>query len=514
MSIALNRRRFLAASTLAAAAPALRPATSRAQDNKNVLRIALGGFPTQKGNAYANIQTPSIIIKSALFDGLTRLKPDGNVVPALASSWAQRDPLTWRFNLRRDIVFSNGKPFTAEAVVWAVTYMVNPGPAIEQVRRDMTFLAGAKAIDKHTVDITTKIPMPLLPRNLAVLFMVDPEAWNRMGVEAFMENPVGTGPMTAESWDPGRISLRANTTSWRKPSIDGVEYLLVADVPARIQAMLSGRLDVVYQLPPEDFQLVKDAGGTILTITDGAAMSVNFTFGPSYQGGRQTPLNDVRVRRALNMAVDRQTIIDVLLGGRTQLSAQPAVPAAYGYDPSITPYPYDPAAAKKLLAEAGYPNGFSVTFATSGGGVNSFLIVQRIADDLARVGIKVEVRTKPSTQYLLDFVQGRYDTDLFTLQFGSYPSLDAIQMTTTGSCRKTNPWYCDREIQPVIDAAWSEPDPAKGLELRRQVMRHYHDQAPAIFMHDNVAFIGLSPRTSGYDNAFGSIAYENVRLKL
>jgi len=510
MTMALNRRRFvataaLAASSLAAGAPAL----VRAQDAKNVLRIALAGFPTQKGNAYGNIQTPSIIVTSAFFDGLTRLKPDGNVVPALAASWEQRDALTWRFSLRRDIVFSNGRPFTADAVVHAVTYVANPGPANEGVRRDMTFLAGAKAVDKHTVDVSTKIPMPLLPRNLAVLLIVEPEAWNAMGVAAFSENPVGTGPMIAQGWDPGRISLRANNTSWRKPAIDGVEFLLVADVPARIQAMLSGRLDVVYQLPPEDFALVTDAGGSIITITDGAAMAIYFNFG----AGRTTPLNDLRVRRALNMAVDRQTIIDVLLAGRTQLSAQPAVPEAFGFDPSITPYPYDPAAAKSLLAEAGYAGGFPITFATSGGGVNSFLIVQRIADDLARVGVKVEVRTKPSTQYLLDFVQGRYDTDAFTLQFGAYPSLDAIQMTTTASCRKTNPWYCDPAIQPVIDAAWSEADPAKALALRHQVMRHYHDQAPAIFMYDNVAFIGLSPRTSGYDNAFGSIAYENVRLK-
>jgi peptide/nickel transport system substrate-binding protein len=505
MSAVFSRRRFVAGS----AALAGLPSQVFAQD-KNYLRIALAGFPSQKGNAYGNIQTPSIIVTSALFDGLTRLKADGSVMPALAASWEQRDGLTWRFKLREDVVFSNGKPFTADAAVHAVNYLANPGPATETVRRDMTFLAGAKGIDRFTVDIATKIPMPLLPRYLAVLFMVEPEAWTRMGVAAFADNPVGTGPMVAESWSPGRILFRANTVSnFRKPSIAGVDFRLVPDIPARLQAMLSGQLDVVYQLPPEEFSLVKDAGGSVLTIKDGAAMAIYFTFGQ----GRNTPLNDVCVRRAINMAVDRQTIVNVLLAGQTKLSSQPTVPEAFGYDPSIAPYPFDPAQAKHLLTEAGFGDGFAMTLGTSGGGTNSLLIVQRIADDLARVGIKVEVRTKPSTQYLLDFVQGRFDTDAFTLQWGAYPSLDAIQMTTTGSCRKTNTWYCDPSIEPTITAAWSETDPAKALALRHAIMRHYHDAAPSLFMYDNVTLIGLSPRTAGYDSVFGFIPYENVRLR-
>jgi peptide/nickel transport system substrate-binding protein len=265
---------------------------------------------------------------------------------------------------------------------------------------------------------------------------------------------------------------------------------------------------VVYQTPPEEFAPVKDFGGRIVTTRDGTAFSIMFNF----MGGRATPLADVRVRRALNMAVDRQAIIDVLLGGQTALSSQPAVPEAFGFDPEIKPYPFDVAAARALLAEAGYPEGFPMTLATSGGGVNSLLVVQRVADDLARVGVRVEVRTKPTTQYLLDFVQGRYETDAFTLQWGAYPSMDAIQMSVISSCRKTNPWYCDRTIQPVIDAAWVETDPARALALRRQVMRYYHEQAPSLFMFDNVAFLALSPRTTGYDNVFGFVPYENVRL--
>jgi peptide/nickel transport system substrate-binding protein len=499
----LSRRMFVAGSAVAVASAS----RARAQSDK-ILRIALAGFPSGKGNAYANIQTPSIIVTSAIFDALTRLKPNGEVEPSLATSWEARDAQTWRFKLRNDVVFSNGKPFDAGAVVHAVTYIANPGPANEGVRRDMTFLQSAKAVDKFTVDVTTNIPMPFLPRYMAVLLMVEPEAWNKMGVQAYAESPVATGTMLAESWDPGRIRLRANKTSWRAPSIDGVEFLMIADVPARLQAMLSGSLDVVYQTPPEEFGAITDAGGSIVVSKDGSATSIHFNFGR----GQTTPLNDVRVRRALNMAVDRQTIVDVLLAGRTTLSSQPSVREAFGHDSSIAPYPYDVPKAKALLAEAGFPNGFKMTVGTSGGGTNSLLIIQRLADDLAKVGVRVEVRTKPSTQYLLDFVQGRFDTDAFTLQWGSYPSLDSIQMSTIGSCRKTNVWYCNEDIQPTIEAAWRETDPAKALELRQKVMRFYHGDAPSIFMYDNVAFIGLSSRTKGYANIFGFVPYEKVTI--
>lgn len=499
----LRRREFIAGSALAAGLPNL----ARTADEK-ILRIAVAGFPLEKGSAFANIQTPAIIFESALYDGLTRLNRDGTVSPRLATSWESMESTRWRFKLRGDVKFSNGKAFDAGAVVHTVTYLVNPGPATEGVRRDFTFLAEAKAVDRYTVDIITKWPVPNLPRFLSVLLMVEPEAWQSMGAEAYSLKPVGTGPMTAVSWEPGRVLFAANKKSWRAPTIDGVEFLLLTDVPSRLQAMLSGRLDVVYQLPPEDFETVTGYGGNVIHVRDAAASAIFLNFGE----GRKTPLADVRVRRALNMAVDRQTIVDVLLSGKTVLASQPAVSEAFGYDPDIQPYPFDPTAAKKLLAEAGYPNGFSFVLETSGGATNSLLTLQRVADDLGRVGVKVEVRQKGTIQFLNDFVRGRYESDAMTLQFGAYPTLDALQMTTLSSCKKNIPWYCDKTIQPVIDAAWTETDPAKALELRRQVMRHYHDQAPAIFLYQNVAFIGLSPRTSGYSSVFGFVEYENIRI--
>jgi len=482
-------------------------APTRAQAEK-ILRVAVGGFPSERGNAFANIQTPSIIVLSALFDGLTRLAPDGTVLPWLATSWTQRDTLTWRFSLRPDVRFSNGRPCDAAAVVGTVAYLTGPGPATEGVRRDSGFLNGAVVIDPLTVEIKTAIPVPMFARYAAVLPIVDPEAWRAMGPEQFALTPVGTGPFVAESWSPARIVLRANSTAWRRPAIDGVEFLHLPDTPPRIAGLQSGRIDVAYQLAPEDFATIADAGGRIITLRDGTATNVIFLFG----GGRATPLADVRVRRALNLAVDRARIVDQLLGGQTTLSSQPTVAAAFGFDPTIEPFPFDPDGARALLREAGYADGFAMTLETSSFGTNGSAVVQQIADDWSRVGVKAEIRTKPVIAYLGDFVQGRFKADALTLQWGAYPTLDAIQMTNISSCRKPYPWYCDPAIQPTVDAAWVETDPAKALALRRQVMRHYRDQAPGLFLYESVAFIGVSARTHGFNSAFGLVNFDEVTL--
>ncbi len=451
---------------------------------------------------------PSILLTGGVFEGLTRFNRDGSIAPWLATDWEAVNDLTWRFKLRDDVVFSNGNRFDAGSVVHTVNYLVGPGPQTEGLRRDFRFLSGAKTVDTYTVDIETKNPVPMFPRYAAVLLIVEPEAWQSMGVEQFKLTPVGTGPLTIEDWEPARCITRINRRSWRSLAIDGVDFMVLPDVSSRIQAILSDGLDVAYQLAPEDFPTIEGYGGSIASVKDGATTTVMLQF----EEGRDTPLQDVRVRHALNHAVDKQTIVDVLMGGQTVLATQATVREAYGYDPALKPYTYDPDKAKTLLAEAGYADGFDMTLETSGGGTNGWLVVQRVADDLGRVGVKVDIRQKPVMRFLLDFVRDRIDTDAFTLQWGSYPILDAIQMTNINSCRKSSPWYCDRTIQPVIEAAWVETDPDKALALRHQVMRHYHDVAPCIYLHENMAFQGLHPRVSGFRQTFGYIDFENIRI--
>ncbi len=491
----------------AVAGAALAPKLLRAQSDK-ILRIGLGGMPTEKGNAFSNIQTPSILLTGGVFDGLTRMTKSGDIVPWLATAWQALDETTWRFTLRDDVAFSNGEQFDAAAVKFTVDYLSGPGPMTEGLRRDFRFLTGATVIDRTTIDISTSVPTPMLPRYASVLLIVAPEAWRSMGVEQFSITPVGTGPLTVDNWHPAGATLLPNTTSWRPIQFDGVEYIVLKDPSSRFQALMSGAIDAAYQTAPEDIPFIEDEGGSVVSVLDGAAASIMLQFGPEHD----TPLRDKRVRHALNHAVDKQTIVDVLLGGQTVVSSQPAVRASFGYDPSLQPFAYDPELALALLKDAGAGDGFAMTILTSGGGTNGQFVVQRVADDLNRVGIRAEVQQRPVMQFLTDFVRGRIDTDAFTLQWGTYPLLDAIQVTNINSCRKTDPWFCDQTIQPVIERAWVETDPIAALALRHQIMGYYRDMAPSIFLHENIAFVGLSPRTRGFDQTFGYIDFEGITL--
>ncbi len=503
LRVTLSRRHSL--SLLAGAS--LGTTFARAQSD-NVVRIGLGGLPIERGNAFSNIQVPSILVTGGIFDGLTRMTKSGEIIPWLATSWQALDDTTWRFTLRDNVEFSNGEVFDAGAVKHTVDYLSGPGPQTEGLRRDFRFLDGADVIDRWTVDIKTSVPVPMFPRYACVLLIVAPQAWQDMGIREFSLNPVGTGPLVVEGWEPARALMRANPTSWRQLQVDGIEFIVLPDPSARLQALLSGALDAAYQMGPDDITVIEGEGGSISTVKDGAASSIMLQFGEGYD----TPLRDQRVRQALNHAVDKQTIVDILMGGQTVVSSQPAVREAYGYDPALQPYAYDPDQARTLLKEAGVADGFDMTILTSGGGTNGAFIVQRVAADLVRAGVRATIQTRPVMQFLGDFVRGRISTDAFTLQWGSYPLLDAIQMTNINSCRKTQPWFCDETIQPVIEAAWLETDPQQALALRQDVMGYYRDIAPSIFLYENIAFTGLSPRTQGHSQTFGYIDFEGISL--
>jgi len=471
------------------------------------LRVAIGGLPTYRGNPFRTAQTPTITVISAIFDSLTHLRSDGTVAPWLATTWRAVDDFTWEFKLRDDVNFANGAPFNANTVVFFVNYIAGPGPATQDLRRELSILAGARAIDEQTVQITTKKPVPLLPRYASIMLMPEPAAWGSLGLEGFAEQPVGTGPFVLDRWEPSGAYMYANNRSWRPPMVDRVEVLGIRDGTARIQALQSDRIDIAVGIASDDFGLVAQSGGRVATYREGA---VNGIF---LRTDRNNPLSDRRVRRALNLAVDRQTIVDVLLGGRTELSGQPAVATAYGYNSAIKPYPHDPEAARALMLEAGYPDGFTFVVETSAGDPNLALVLQRVAADLKSIGVNMEIQSRPLMVFLGDFVRGSLTRDAFTLVWGATPTLDAVRAIALHSCQKPAPWYCDKRITPTIEAAVTEWDNERAIALRQQIMKFYHDEAPSIFLYESVGFSGLHKRVRGFRYTYGKINYHEISLK-
>ena len=471
------------------------------------LRVALFAFPPAGANPFTGTSIPSILTLPAVFDGLTHLTREGELKPWLATSWQQEDLLTWRFDLRRDVMFSNGEPFDARAVAVAFGFLLSPAAVTVGAAREAEIIERVEARDPYTIFFITKRPSPILPRRLVATRFPATDHWQTLGPDRFANNPVGTGPFQVEDWTAGRIELTAFRESWRPPKVDRVSLLRLSEQASRVQALQSGAADIAVSLSADDRDAVALTGGTL--IESRAAGIAGITFLTVREG----PLQNTKVRQALNYAVDKQVIVDRLMGGATVVAGQPVTQETLGYDPSIKPYPYDPARAKALLAEAGYADGFPMVIeVTSGAGVNSDAYYTKVAADLRAVGIEAKLKTI-STQLLVQRVySGEWDGDAFAMSMDTMPTLDALGPFRLHSCLWTEPWYCDPDDTPLIRAAESEMDPKKRLSMVRDLLRRYHEDPPAIYMFQMVGFTGIAPHVRNFKSDFGVYNYHDVDI--
>ena len=477
---------------------------SQAQD---VLRIGTTALPPTLGNPYRNTGTPHIFTWSATFDGLTRIDATGTLQPWLAKDWESVDQLTWRIKLRDDVTFSNGVPFNADAVVSVLDYLTSDAAVREAVAREFSFVRSSRALDPYTVEITTKIPAPHLPRTLPLLHMVEPGQWRRLGPEGFSREPVGTGPYHPTKFSATKIEYDAVPTSWRKPTIPRMEKIAAPEAYARTQAVMAGQMDIALALGPEEADAIADAGGQSLSWPTAALWAINF------HHGRGNPLDDVRVREALNLAVDRQGLIDGLLAGKPELPTQPATSVVYGFDPSLPPIPYDVDRARALLAEAGYPDGFSfVMQGVIGSGANDAAVFQKVAQDLLAIGVTMEIRTFPVAQLIRSVMEGEWDGDAFGVTFASEPTVDVLRPLRNHSCLWVHPWYCDERIMPTIEEALVTFDEDKGLALRHEVMKFYREEWVALYLYQIVRFAGTRANVRGFSEVNGFVSYEDIQF--
>ncbi|MDX2223459.1 MAG: ABC transporter substrate-binding protein [Rhodospirillaceae bacterium] len=468
-----------------------------------VATVAMENLPAALASPFRAAQLHT----SALFDPLVRFDAEGRLQPALAISWENRDPLTWRLTLRPSVSFSNGTPLDAAAVVTAIDYLANEATFDDLTKREVPPLAGATAVDALTVDIRTVEPVPLFPRYATAIQIPEPHLWTSLGRERFARAPVGTGPFKAETIAATRWSLAANPSSWRAPQVDRLELLMLPDAAARIQALQSGRIDVSTVVAPDQIADIEASGGQVRSYLSPAVYGLVLI---TTRGG---PLADVRVRRALNMAVDRERIITQLLAGLTVPANQPAARVSFGYDPEIPPYGHDPDAARALLAEAGYPRGFAFTLdANVGGSAADTSVWLQVQADLRAVGVAMEIRTMPNAVYLERVNRMEFEGDAFPMAWPSAPPLDVWRALQVHSCLRPVPWFCDQGIMPTLMAARTEWDESRALALRREVGRHYHDAAPALFLYELPALVGLGPRVREFAYANGVIAFDRLTV--
>ena len=432
-----------------------------------------------------------------LFDTLLKQDDTGKVVASIATEWSRLSETQWRFKLRQGVKFTNGEAVDANAVHFTIQRMLEPG----KVRQLYTFglIKETKVINDYTIDIITKVADPFLPIQVTDLFIIPPKAAAQAGEDGFNLSPIGSGPFKLGERLPNqRIVLEANKEYWGgAPKIDQLVFRPIPEASTRLAELLSGGVDIVPDLTPEQAAGLKPDGG--VRAISLPSKRVPFV-GINLLANAPSPLKDKRVRQALNYAVDAEVIIKSVLGGNGKRLATIFRPDWPGYDTSLAPYPYDPAKAKQLLADAGYPNGFSMTMMTSAGIISKGVeVTQAVAGQLAAVGVKVEVTTLELNAYRAIAIGGQKEnklSGLYLWNWGAKPG--APDSALNGFLRSTGitSYWNNPTFDALVDETLQTFDENKRLDGYKRVQSMLKDEAPVIFLYQANDIYGLGSRVT------------------
>jgi peptide/nickel transport system substrate-binding protein len=440
------------------------------------------------------------------YEGLTRYTKDYKIEPCLAVSWKQMSDTQWRFNLRKGVKFHDGSPLTADDVVFSFGRIKQP-QGTNQVY--VTGINEVRKVDDYTVEFVLAGPTPILLRNI-VDFRIMSKAWaekNRsQNVQDYAKkeeiyasrNTNGTGPYLIKSWEPDKqIVFSANKGWWDKTegNVTDVVYTPIKSDQTRVSALLSGDVDLVTDVPTQDVErLRKDAklkvldGHEVRTIFIGMDQHNDELKYSSVKG--KNPFKDLRVRKALNLAVDREAIKRVTMRGLSIPAGIMIAPGVHGYSKQIdVVQKYDVAGAKKLLAEAGYPDGFEFTLdCPNNRYVNDEKICQALVAMWARAGIRAKLNAMPFANFIpkiLNFDSSAYMLGWGVATFdGLYTLQSLVRTKTTGADGSFNLGRInDSKLDNTIDAIKIATDPVARDALLKEGLEKTRDQAYYVPLH-------------------------------
>ena len=471
-------------------------------------RMAMSSPPTSMDPHFQNITSNANVLEH-MFEPLVAREADGKLVPGLAESWRMVDPLTWEFRIRKEAKFSDGSDVTAEDVV----YSLDRPAAIRNSPASFTLftkaIVGKKVVDTRTVQLTTSQPSPLLLSDLTSLLIVSRKATEGLASDDFASGRgmVGSGPYRFVKFQrDDRIEMArsetyngANRSPW-----SAVTIRFISNPSSRVAALLAGDVQAIENVPPADVARVRnDANLTLVTKT---SYRVIFLFADWREKSpfvtdrsgavlARNPLKDVRVRRALSMAINRDAIRDRVMDGLSESTENLAAPGASGWNPTLMPPKFDTASAKKLLTEAGYPTGFGLTLhGPNNRLVNDEKVAQAIAQMFSRVGVETKVETMPMAVFAPR--GGRHEFSVALIGWGNandvtnaLRALIACEEPATGMGVVNWSVYCNPKVDALLVKALGTLDDGARAKLL--------EEAAALVSND-VALIPLYVQVSAW----------------
>ncbi len=456
---------------------------------------------------YTRTETFLLTFTQNFYDPLVRRDKNLKVEPALATGWEQPNDTTWRFHLRPGVTFQGGEPFTADDVVFSYQRAVAPG---SQLNAYFQAVKEVKRIDDLTVDFITSVPDPIFVQEITQ-WVIMSKAWceanhaeQAMDLTKKQENFAtrhanGTGPFILDIREPDRrTTMHANPGWWDKPehNLTDVEFNVIGNAATRVAALLSGDVDMIYTVPPQDMaRLERTERLKVLSTPELRTVFLGFDQSreellKSDVKGRN-PFKDRRVRQAFNMAIDKAAIHQRVMRGQSHVTGDLYGPGVNGYAAeSDVSWPLDVVGAKQLLADAGYPSGFGVTLdCPNDRYINDESICQAVTAMLARIGVKATLNAQTRLQYFAQISNPGYTTSFYMLGWtpNTYDALNSLfnlAGTRNGTRGMFNDGgYSNPAFDKLLDEIAVETDPAKRNADIVQASKLLHDDAAFLPLH-------------------------------
>lgn len=429
-------------------------------------------------DSYFNSSREGVVMQRAVWDGLIYLDPIANEYKGnLATSWNWIDEKTLELKLREGVKFHNGDAFTADDVVATVNFVAKEENGAK-TQRNVNWMESAEKVDDFTVRIHTKDVFPAAIEFLAGPVSIYPaKYYAEVGPSGMGLKPVGTGPYKVVEVVPGQHFVLKKNENYHdspkgQPAIGTIDIRTIPDVNTQLAELFSGTLDLIWQVPADQAEKMA-AMADRFTVTNESTMRVGYL--DMDAAGRSNmdpnPFTDLKVRQAINYAIDRQALVDNLLQGKSKVVNTACYPSQFGCVQDVTAYPYDPEKAKALLAEAGYPDGFSTEFYA----YRDRSYAEAISSYLNAVGIKTDFRMLEYSA--LRELNMKGEAPLSFQTWGSYSINDASAMVSQFFKHGSLDSAQDDQVLEWLTVADSSTDPDKRVDYYGKALKRIADQA-------------------------------------
>ncbi|MEH7523279.1 ABC transporter substrate-binding protein [Bacillus sp. JJ1503] len=481
----------------ASTSPSKSSGENPAKDRGNEIVIGISGDP-QNWDPIDTFLLDWSTIATSVFEGLVDRNLDLELQPGLAESWEYLDDKTLQFKLRQGVKFHNGEPFNAEAVKFTFDRLLGEEGQKGPQYSNYTSIDKVEVVDEFTVNFNLKNADPVLLTKLAGYgaVIVPPQYIQEKGDENFNNNPVGTGPFKMTSYKRDQeIVLEKNADYWKEglPKLDKVVYKVIPEASTRLAELQTGKIDIMKRVEVAQAETVK--GTDFLELKDvGTPTAFSLRFDVS-----KKPFDNKLVRQAINYAVDKQAIIDEILGGYGKPISTFQSELSFGNNTDLKPYPYDPEKAKELLKEAGVKEGTAIDLFIPGNDGNFKEISQAVSFFLEEVGLKVNINSVDNTTLISDLIPNAKAGHMYRQGWGGW-TLDfdntAYLMYYEGE--QWNPSYKNEKVEELLRKQRASIDQEEREAIFKELTELLYDEATELNLYSAVDLYAVNKRVQNF----------------